>query len=565
MAAAVVGVHPFHNNNNERHRDDSNGNGNELMNLFESCTTSFFGPCEDTCQQASRTVFWDASSPLTASSHSNNNRSTTDRERIQCLDFETLHDQFLESLLHEAAALRGEAEEDARESGSQYTHDSSRTGPLLRKDSSMSEETGLGAGRKRRRPIKLSRRRTPPRIRKQQQHHHHAPSDAHSNASTEEQSSSRSSSASITISLSELGKVTNLPQPETYLHALVRMQKDKGKGEPVGSNLCAKGRDACLEKLRDKMRLLTEVATEGARMKVRLARVSARVENFVETRSLIHLRMGFLSMTYGILLRWDTTKTGTVALVVLRKMCHESFYPDVVPRIPSSVSTASQHVNPPRDGASQRIPTAPVQQQKLVKKEFIDLEPPYCVHPPKFPSATLSVTVVSVTGVSKKSNWMACLSIDDSTENVPLVWDSSKRFLCPKSPTCTLSLATGNRVRWGSTSAVQIKLFENRMRRRMSRRMTDTLTVPLTKLLPQRSPARPARIMIPCTHEPNACVVVDVTWQSDYAIWVTRELQARQSAVQPPPAAAVPDPVTMTEAEEELENQYPWDWICLVC
>jgi len=552
MAAAVAVQQPFRMDNERSSSSSShttsNNSSSELMNVFESCATSFFGPCEETCQQASRSVFpWDPAASLTGASAQNSINS--DHDRIRSLDFETLHDQFLEALLHEAAVLRDDAD---HETCSQFTNDSSSRHLLRSLSSNVSEETSNS--RKRRRPIKLSRRRTPPRIRKQ------ALSDVHSNASTE-----HSRSSSVTISLSELGN-SNLPKPETYLHALVRMQKDKGKGEPVGSNLCAKGLDPCLEKLREKMRLLTEVATEStsASMKIKQARIAERVDNFVETRSLIHLRMGFLSMTYGILLRWDTAKTGTITLVVLRKMCHESFYPDVA-LVPSSVSTASRGSNASRskllqvsEGNNTVVP------QRHADLEFCDLEPPYCVNRPEFPNAVLSVTVVSVTGVSKKSNWTASLSMDDSAENVLLQWDSSKRFLSPKSA-CTLQHQTGNRLKWGPTSAIQIKLYENRIRRRIPRRMTDSLTVPLARLLPQRSPGRPTRITVPCTHDPAACVVLDIKWQSDYAIWATRELQARaqQRQIQ---AAAIPKPLVAAHMEqEELENHDPWDWICLVC
>lgn len=512
--ATAVAVQPF----------QEPSRNNDLMNLFESCATSFFGPCEDTCQQASRTVFWEPASP-----------AKTD-DRIHSLDFESLHDQFLESLLHEAAALRGEEDEES----SQVPNDT-----LFRKHSSMSEETTNS--RKRRRPMRLSRRRTPPRIRKP------VLSDQHSNASTEH---SKSSSTSVTISLADLSK-SNLPKPETYLHGLVRMQKDKGKGEPVGSNLCAKGRDACLEKLRDKMRLLTEVATEkstGASMKIRKARTAEQVDNFVETRSLINLRMGFLSMTYGILLRWDTTKTGTITLVVLRKMCHESFYPDAT-RVPSTVSTAS------RDNA---LGTSEENSayRKLDDMEFAPLDPPFRLEPPEFTEAVLSVTVVSVTGVSKKSNWTASLSIGDTAENVLLQWDSSKRFLSPKA-ICTLRHLTGERLRWGPNSALQIKLFENRIRRRIPRRLTDSIMLPLTRLRPQRSPGRPSRITVPCKHDPEARVVLDVTWQSDYAVWASREMQARQHQI--PVAAPISVPSQSAVSAEEQESHDPWDWICFVC
>ena len=44
----------------------------------------------------------------------------------------------------------------------------------------------------------------------------------------------------------------------------------------------------------------------------------------VETRSILTLRMGFVSMSYGILLQWDCT-TRLVELIVLRKMCRDDF------------------------------------------------------------------------------------------------------------------------------------------------------------------------------------------------------------------------------------------------
>jgi len=44
----------------------------------------------------------------------------------------------------------------------------------------------------------------------------------------------------------------------------------------------------------------------------------------VETRSILTLRMGFVSMSYGILLQWDTSSR-LVELIVLRKMCRDDF------------------------------------------------------------------------------------------------------------------------------------------------------------------------------------------------------------------------------------------------
>ncbi len=51
---------------------------------------------------------------------------------------------------------------------------------------------------------------------------------------------------------------------------------------------------------------------------------SPSIATKVETRSILTLRMGFVSMSYGILLQWDCG-TRLVELIVLRKMCRDDF------------------------------------------------------------------------------------------------------------------------------------------------------------------------------------------------------------------------------------------------
>jgi hypothetical protein len=161
------------------------------------------------------------------------------------------------------------------------------------------------------------------------------------------------------------------------------LQKDKGKGQPTGNAISVEGRELTLEKLRQKMELLCQVALSShintqqdipstitstsssfndsspppspikpsspkrktkkkrgsgvAEMKRMKAIVTDISDQYVETRSMLELRMGFLSMKYGILLRWDVTAALSamssseveaeplIDLVVLRKMCSESF------------------------------------------------------------------------------------------------------------------------------------------------------------------------------------------------------------------------------------------------
>jgi hypothetical protein len=110
------------------------------------------------------------------------------------------------------------------------------------------------------------------------------------------------------------------PDPAAMVHPDCRLQKDKGRGEPLGRAISAEGQEGCLEKLRQKMKLLIEVSlgedSKGpAGMKKRQAKVSEETAEYIETRSMIELRLGFLSMQYGILLRWDA-RSGKIVLVV---------------------------------------------------------------------------------------------------------------------------------------------------------------------------------------------------------------------------------------------------------
>lgn len=103
-----------------------------------------------------------------------------------------------------------------------------------------------------------------------------------------------------------------------------------------------------MAKLVEKMDILGEVATNselgiesGQFGTVNLTRVPAKNmtlarqeasngngdssdQGFVETRSMLAVKMGFLSMRYGFLVHWNVS-TGLAELVVLRKMCLESF------------------------------------------------------------------------------------------------------------------------------------------------------------------------------------------------------------------------------------------------
>ena len=146
---------------------------------------------------------------------------------------------------------------------------------------------------------------------------------------------------------------------QSFLHSQCLLQKDSGKGVDPGTGVNAHGREDAMAKLVEKMDLLGQVATDsesGAEKQfgtVNLTRVPAKnmtlarrevlfdkgtgvgvgesyadsERGFVETRSMLAVKMdkfGFMSMKYGFLVHWNKA-TGLAELIVLRKMCSDSF------------------------------------------------------------------------------------------------------------------------------------------------------------------------------------------------------------------------------------------------
>lgn len=572
--------------------------GPAWLDWIETCGAELFG-CDDECTGTGlgRVVLGDA---LAVKNSPNKEHSS------QPVNFEALHDEFLESLLLEQADATNTNTKTARDDDSDkgsanWTLDNvssmslsnsvSMDSSTQKTDNEESENGASPSTRKRRRAVKLPKHHVrrgngkvaPNQQQQQQQHPNLPPRNQHEKHSSQDKDNS-SSSASTTLNLAELSR-TEFPDPRTYLHPLCRMQKDKGKGEAVGSNICAKGRDACLEKLRTKMQLLTEIAMQGggalttldavgkksAMMKRRKAKISERCENFTETRSLIELRMGFLSMQYGVLLRWDTSRT-RVTLVVLRKMCHSTFYP-----VHKSMnnSAANMQQQPMTNWSLQESSSPQVRDvvgdkhailQRPDGTEVTLLEPPYRVKRPEhFEPTVLEVSVLFASGLSRRSNWTVQLNYDTCTQNILLGWDPELGCLSPK---------LGDALKHGlltqdlDLSCLEIKLFEHRLRRKNQRRLVSTMKVPLTNLKAQPSVGgKASRMKIPCQDDHDASIALDLLLKSDYAHWLNKELDARRreevSGFSWRAAYFVPDKKLDTEEQEE-END-PWEWICSVC
>jgi hypothetical protein len=119
------------------------------------------------------------------------------------------------------------------------------------------------------------------------------------------------------------------------LHPKCKLQKDQGKGVEPGSFISARGREETINKLVEKMMILAELEQEGSFANASLTRIPAKEitlthkdnidgSDVIETRSMLSVKMGFVYLRYGVLVRWNKTN-GLAELIVLRKMCPESF------------------------------------------------------------------------------------------------------------------------------------------------------------------------------------------------------------------------------------------------
>lgn len=406
--------------------------------------------------------------------------------------------------------------------------------------------------------------------------------------------------------------------PESFLHPAVRLQKDKGKGSDVGSDICAKGIPACIGKLRQKMQLLTEhccvhpnqnggtptiATTSGAvaSMKRRNAIIAERHANFVETRSLLTLRMGFLSMTYGILLRWDIGKTGLVTVVVLRKNCHESFYRRKLTSPPLLTKSMSAPTNLKRSPTLDSVSPVTSKDEDDDNDDIVRLNrPPYKVpRPTQFPPSEINVSVLYATGLNKKSHWTVQLQLGDQIENILLSYDGTA--MVPKLggplhyviPSSTVKNGNGSKnsqlhppiIASGNMDAVlEIRLLEHKVRRK-TRVLRCSMVLPLYSLEAVGSSSNNSnagstttptstQLRIPCPD--GAAIQLEATLVSDEAIWQREELAARQNVPehgsgsrwkensgnkQPPKS-----PKSVIHNDLSDKENTPWDWLfCSLC
>lgn len=132
---------------------------------------------------------------------------------------------------------------------------------------------------------------------------------------------------------STMTRFTNV-NTSAFFHPKCDLYKENGssKVSSQGRPPSAVGREAALAKLMQKLSLLSEIESgkygKGADM-LRSDAVAVPIQGYmgleaVETRSILTIRMGFVSMNYGIVLQWDLASE-LAKQVVLVKMCHDNF------------------------------------------------------------------------------------------------------------------------------------------------------------------------------------------------------------------------------------------------
>jgi hypothetical protein len=120
----------------------------------------------------------------------------------------------------------------------------------------------------------------------------------------------------------------------------------------------------------------------------------------VETRSLLTLRMGFVSISYGILLQWDI-ESRLVELIVLRKMCREDFLERSNEDIDSSTAATTKSTKPSTVSAESSasgttLESSTSRSQEPGGRTGLSLFPQLLSEPDQRPKSFLSVSVVNV-------------------------------------------------------------------------------------------------------------------------------------------------------------------------
>lgn len=388
-----------------------------------------------------------------------------------------------------------------------------------------------------------------------------------------------------------------LAEPTSFMHPHAQLQKDKGRGVALGSNICAEGKDATLEKLRDKMKLVIQVRGNERKSSLvkRDAKISQESPTFVETRSMIEMKLGFLSLQYGLLLRWDR-KTGKVRFICLRKMCHESFY-KVAQQQTSSIQAIqiqkSELDAPPFivSSSTQNGIGAPSNAiyQRTAGTEVVFVAEPYRIEPPdSFAPSIITLQIQSVTGISPKQKWSMSVTFAGHSEMAMLEYSKDKKRFVPKRPSMVWEVPQANDhsdLRSIDESYhtneekkkedndidpsllnLEIRLFEKQKRRGSSSKLSASMTLPLASLIAQPTATNIKSWSLTMPFGNAGKLALTLQHRSDYTHWLYRELDQRRL-----------EEISCLQQEQEAWNRQQqeiweepsspdfYDWLCGVC
>jgi hypothetical protein len=490
----------------------------------------------------------------------------TERIEKSDLDFARLHEEFFESLLREQVNRSGIETLEPPELTPINSQDESISSGVSSSssctlDSVATQSLSSTKTQKRRRPLRLLK------LSPRRKHHTRvAPIEAYNQKYNP-------ALVHSTISLEDLAK-KKLPDSPSFLHPKCVLQKDKGKGNPLGSSISAEGRESCLEKLREKMSIVIQVSGEERKaptgMKRRIAKVSANAPCYIETRSMIELRLGFLSMQYGLLLHWDYHRTGKIIFIALRKMCHDSFYtkiPDIIHQETKTTTITRKQLDAPPLVVRSMVGNHAIYQRTL-GTEVVLIDPPYLVPQPEaFAPSVLTVDINNVVGLSKKNRWTISITFNGHTEVSHLHFNHEKRIFEPRRACMTWEMTP---VSSFDLAGLEIRLFVQHRRKNSHSRLAATMTMPLGGLVAQPSTTQATswQLTMPFTHDPKANLTLSINHQSDYAHWLYKELDARRSEevsgfVWRAPFRFMKNGPRSVEDDEPKEDM--WDWLCGVC
>ena len=256
--------------------------------------------------------------------------------------------------------------------------------------------------------------------------------------------------------------------------------------------------------------------------------------------------------------------------MVLRKMCHDSFYSKIAK--PVKLSTAANNNvaradrEPPPLVIKTMVGNHAIYQRKL-GTEVVLVDPPFQVPQPEdFAPSILSVEINSAVGLSKKSRWTISLTFDGHTKATQLQWNDQTKSLQPSKKELDKMEWEMDNITSFDLAGLEVRLFEQQNRRKAHSRLAATMTMPLGGLVAQPSTAAATswQLTIPCTHDPKASLTFSVVHHSDYAHWLYKELDARRREevkgfVWKAPFRRVIKPVT------SHDNDDLWDWVCGQC